>query len=197
MSKNISVNVLDYRLGDVLLFPTKQPKSIYEELESKIGKFLTELLYQQSGQKYIHQEILLQGSFTLQQTINGVHILKRNLNDFKYITVRRHKNFDKISKEKFFEVVRKYWNLPYDFASLGLNIITGFFQQFPVYEQFIQNLIQKTQNYENSRLLICSEVVQRVYEDLGLKVHDDKQEFVSPQNLYESSYFETIYEQNV
>lgn len=193
MNKNISVNVQDFRFGDILLFSTKQPKYIYEELETKIGKFLTEILYQQSGQKYIHQEILLQGTYTLQQTFNGVYILKRNLEDFKYITVRRHKNFKQINKEEFFKVITKYWNLPYDFSSLQLNAIQSFFQQLPMYEQFIQNLI----NYENNKLLICSETIQRIYEDLGLKVHDDKQEFVSPQNLYDSPYFETIYEQNI
>jgi hypothetical protein len=43
------------------------------------------------------------------------------------MTVRRHKEINKVSKEQFFNVIKKYWNLPFDFTSLSINIISGIF----------------------------------------------------------------------
>lgn len=194
MSEKINVNVTNLQFGDVLLYSSKSPQSIFKKLEEELGPFISELIYQQSGQKYIYQELLLQGRYTLQQVPNGVYILKKDLDDFQYMTVRRHKEINKVSKEQFFNVIKKYWNLPFDFTSLSINIISGIFQQFPIYEKTVQEILDKLSGYDTKELLISSEMIQRIYDDLGLKCTDEKQEFVSPQNLQDSPYFETIFE---
>lgn len=178
--------------GDVLLFPT-------ESLKLNIllpQEILNNLIKHMQGQKYLHQEILLQGTYSLQQTNNGVYIIKRKLQDFKNITVKRHVRYKQITKEKLLETIKKYWNLPYDFSQLFLNIVSQFFQGFPQYEEFMQSILKKLTNYENQSYMICSEVVQRIYKDLDLPLFDKNEEpdFVSPQNLYDSPYLRTIYE---
>jgi hypothetical protein len=46
MSEKINVNVTNLQFGDVLLYSSKSPQSIFKKLEEELGPFISELIYQ-------------------------------------------------------------------------------------------------------------------------------------------------------
>ncbi len=69
--------------------------------------------------------------------------------------------FEGVDAERMLKAVDKYWNLPYDYASLGLNSIAeivGAFGKFVGYED-LEEKVQDLLAYNNPKNMICSELV--------------------------------------
>jgi hypothetical protein len=83
--------------------------------------------------------------------------------------------------------MKKYWNVPYDYTSLVKNGVAELGTAFG-----LEKLLEDKMGGDNKDALICSEAVARVYREIGLPVCE-KDEWCSPQDLYESPYLEIIY----
>ena len=181
------------KYGTILLFPSK-PSGVYDMIQKYLGKPTQELLLHLSGEKIIHQEILVTGNITLAQTDKGVHLIKRPLSDFKHLVLVRHHDMDKIPTEEYLKVLQRHWNLPYDYASLFINTLTHIINNVPILDQIIEKYIHTNLPYENKQMYICSETVQRIHEDLNLPLFNDKSsEYISPTDILKSPNVTLLY----
>ena len=193
MNNQQSFKMGQLKYGTILLFPSKS-SGVYDMIQKYLGKTTQDLLIQLSGEKVIHQEILVTGTITLAQTDKCVHLIKRPLSDFKYLVLVRHKDMDKVSLEDYLNVLHKNWNVPYDYASLFLNILTHVVNNVPLLDQIIEKYVRTNIPYENKQMYICSEVVQRVLEDLNLPLFNNKSpEYISPTDILRSPNVNLLY----
>lgn len=194
MSDTTLKSIHTVKYGSVLLFPS-QNSEVYNIISNLLGKMIQDQIISISGETVIHQEILLNGTYTLAQTAQGVHIIKRSLREFQNLVILRHKDMKNVPKDKFMEVAHKNWNVPYDYQSLFKNTLTHILNNVPLLDNLIEQFVNKTIPYFNAHMMICSEVVQKIHYDLGLKLFDDDrpQEHISPADFLRSPYMELIY----
>jgi|Wag4MinimDraft_13_1082653.scaffolds.fasta_scaffold00172_3 hypothetical protein len=166
--------------GDLLLL--KQEKSIvHAYLREHYGTIVENIATAVTGQQYLHVELYLGEGWIISATVNGVKLSKypvRTIID--NFDIFRPK-FD-IDEDLLVSLVDEYHNKPYDFTSLYLNIIKEITKIFGVDFEF---------PYDTKFMLICSEMVSRIYESLGVSFHD-KSEYVTPQEIVDSNLFEKI-----
>ncbi len=134
-----------------------------------------------AGQEYIHQEIYLKNGWVLAAYGNGTKLVKYPPSQYHVFDVVR---FEGVDKEKVLAAVDKYWNLPYDYTSLGLNTIAEIFGAFGKFAGFedLEDKVQGFLRYDNPNAMICSELVQRMLQEGGVKF-DQPLEYISPSDL--------------
>lgn len=196
MMKNIKLEI-----GDVILIPTTSKDGLYtilmkwQETQFKdnillnlASKLFLNYLKSQTGHEYIHQELYLGNGWHMSQTGNGVMVYKPSLDMYQIGHVYRYINdFD---KNQFLKIAKMYHNKQYDYTSLILNAgIELFSLNNEQVEQEMENTMK--QMYDNPNQMICSELVQRVYEDLGIKI-ERWQEYVTPDDIQKSPLFKRV-----
>ena len=145
-----------------------------------ISKAVAEQVVRLAQQEYIHAEIYLGRGWVLAGWFEGVKLVKYKPSVFQMFDVVRYEGLD---KEKMFKAVDKYWNLPYDYASLGVNSIIELisaFGNFVGYED-LEEKIEDWLPWDNPKAMMCSELVARMLMEGGVEF--DKPEFISPQDL--------------
>lgn len=150
-----------------------------EFVSSAVAKQVVRL----AQQEYIHAELYLGKGWVLAAWLSGVKLLKYPPSHYQMVDVLR---FEGVDAERMLKAVDKYWNLPYDYASLGLNSIAeivGAFGKFVGYED-LEEKVQDLLAYNNPKNMICSELVQRMLHEGGIEF-DQPFEFISPQDLKE------------
>lgn len=172
------INIKELKPGDLLML--KKDKSlVFKYLKDTVGEVVTNLIIGASQNEYLHCEMYLGEGFAIAATVNGVHI-------HKYSTDTIIKNFDiyepkfKVDKKMLEEQVKLKHNKMYDFTGLFLNIVME-----------IANKLGYSFEppYETEFMVICSELVARIYEDMGTVDFDRESEFITPQLLVDSGMF--------
>ena len=150
--------------------------------QKMISKAVAEQVVILSGQTYIHAELYLGKGWVLAGWFEGVKLIKYKPSAFQVFDVVRYKGLD---KDKMLKAVDKYWNLPYDYQSLGINSIIEIVNalgNFVGYED-LEEKIEDWLPWDNPRAMICSELVARMLMEGGIQFK--KPEFISPQDLLE------------
>lgn len=196
MMKSIKLEI-----GDVILIPTTSKDGLYtilmkwQETQFKdnillnlASKLFLNYLKSQTGHEYIHQELYLGNGWHMSQTGNGVIVYKPSLDIYQISHVYR--SIVEFDKKRFLEVAKTYHNKQYDYTSLILNSgITLFSLNKEETEQEIEKTLK--QMYDNPNQMICSELVQRIYEDIGIKI-ERHQEYVTPDDIQKSPLFKRV-----
>jgi len=119
------------------------------------------------------------GGFVIAAWVNGVHIISYPLAQFSKFHIYRYPGLDDDKRAKMRSVITKYFNKPYDFISLILNGIPEILSLgFEPLERFFEGKLP----YDNPNMMICSELVARIYQEVGI-YFEPKAEFVTPDDL--------------
>jgi hypothetical protein len=89
----------------------------------------------------------------------------------------RHIRITPELQEQIKQKIREYWNLPYDVTSYVRNTVVYLGKRLGL-EDLLEDWLDKLSPYDNKHAMICSEVVARIYEDVGLKIAKDRAEWV-------------------
>ncbi len=174
------INVIELKPGDLLLLK-KDKDVIHKYIRENFGTTIENILTSLTGQEYLHAELYLGEGWVLSATVNGIKLNK-------YSAQSLLDNFDifrpkfKVDEQELVNQVKNHHNKRYDFVSLYLNIIDTISQLFGKKFQF---------PYDSKYMLICSEMISRIYEDMGISFHENS-EYVTPQDLANSSLFTKI-----
>lgn len=174
------IKITELKPGDLLLL--KQDKDIvHTYLRENFGTMVENMITGLTGQKYLHAELYLGEGWVLSATVNGVKLNK-------YSTETLLKNFDifrpkfEIDESVLLNQIKDNHNKRYDFISLYLNIIDTIGQMFGKKFEF---------PYDTKFMLICSELIARIYEKMGATFHENV-EYITPQDLADSNLFYKI-----
>jgi len=176
---------MKFQTGDVLLLPMQEAQDIYTFIEKYFGKKIADFLSAIEHHKYIHAELYVGNGYSIAAWFNGVHLVSYPLEAFDKFDVFRTKLTDE-QKAKMRGVILEYFNMPYDFMSLILN---GLPEILSFGIEPLERLIENYLNYDNPNAVICSELVARVYEQVGVKI-EPHAEFVTPDDI--SQRFEKV-----
>jgi hypothetical protein len=174
------INVTELKPGDLLLLK-KEKDIIHKYIIENFGTMVENMLTGLTGQEYLHSELYLGEGWVLSATVNGVKLNK-------YSTDTLLKNFDifrpqfKIDQTILLEQIKESHNKRYDFISLYLNVIDTIGQMFGKKFEF---------PYDTNFMLICSELIARIYEKMGATFHESL-EYITPQDLADSNMFKQI-----
>lgn len=173
--------------GDVILVPKENTAGIYTFIAERFGKAFADALSFFFGHNYIHAEIYVANGWQMGAWFDGVKVWKPPLNYFGLVHVYRLKPELKkvITIENMLEAVRKYFNREYDFPSLILNALIQILSFNS--EKREAKLQADFGLYANERV-ICSELVAKIYEDIGITIEHNS-EFVTPDDIANSSLF--------
>lgn len=203
---------LDERPGTVLLFRKENTDGAYTFLSKIIEKTIrrrtrdaltytiARLIAQITLDKlaelfkhdYIHAELVLPRGHILAAWFNGV---------VKYTPTAEQAKMLRVNTDVFVPVVEldpvkleqaaaKYVGKQYDFTSLILNFITQVRALGnEVKEEQLENALLKY--YDNSEKMICSEVIARIYEELGYKI-ERSAEYTTPDDIAQSQLFQKV-----
>ena len=176
VKKHISINI-KWLVGIL-------PFSIDNILDSlEIGEKVAEFLKEKTGNSYLHAGIYLDKGYGLEAWFNGVKLVKYTPKAIASFHVFRHKEFNlEQHGPKVLEKAKEYFNRSYDFASLIINSLAEISNLFWHSEKKIEKLF-KSYNTENA--VICSELVARIYEEIGLPITENP-EFTSPGDIAQS-----------
>ena len=176
--------LLDGMIKQMEKFLGKQAKYQIMTLVPPTAKYVSteqaKQVVQICGQKYIHSELYLGRGWVISAGGDGTKLIKYQPSAFQVFDIVR---FDGLDVQKTIAAVDKYWNLPYDYASLGINQIAellGQFGKFVGYED-LELKVEDFFHFDNPKAMICSELVQRLLQEGGVKF--DQFEFISPQDL--------------
>ena len=178
---------MEIRFGDVLLLPTEQGEPLNSLMEKWLGEQGKNFLKLITGNKYIHAGLYIgapendKGFYTLEATEHGVWILQRPLRHLDLFDVYRHPEMDNSRRMALEALVRLYFNVPYDFTSLVLN---AFVELISFNQEWLERILENVLNYENKTAVICSELVAKMYEHVGITI-ETRSEFVTPDDLAE------------
>jgi uncharacterized protein YycO len=170
--------MIDFQTGDVLLLPKEEAPGLYTIAEKFFGKDVADFLAKIEHHRYIHAELYLGNGYSIAALFNRVHLVSYPLKAFDRFDVYRY-NLSDYQKLKMRDVALEYFNKPYDFASLILN---GLPEILSLGMEPIERLIENYLNYDNPNAMICSELVARVYEKVGVKI-EPRAEFVTPDDI--------------
>ena len=172
------IDIKELKAGDLLLL--KKDKSfVYKYLKDKVGEIVANMIIGASQNEYLHVEMYLGEGQVLSATVNGVHI-------HRYSTDTIIENFDiyepkfNINKKELEKQVKLKHNKRYDFMGLFLNIGVEIANKLG---------FEFEPPYETEFMVICSELVARVYEDMGDINFHKNTEFITPQGLVDSGMF--------
>lgn len=206
--------ILTEKPGTVLLFKKENTEGIYTFLLSQtskfadsitkgnlfarfiveqISKYIVDYLAEKTGHKYIHTELVLNNGWTIASWFNGVHIYE--LSDAELVKMRKIVDVYvpkvDIDANKLKQVAKKYWKKQYDFASLIQNAIIELLAFGN--EQTEKEIEEKLKKYfDTPDRLICSELVARIYSDLGYTI-ERHSEFTTPDDISQSELFQRVY----
>lgn len=174
------LNSTELKPGDLLVLKSNKD-IVHKFLKENFGTIVEKILTSVSGQKYLHVELYLGEGWVISATVNGVKLtkypLKNIVRDFEILRPK----FE-VPKDELISLIKDYHNKQYDFTSLFLNIIEEITEVFNVKFEF---------PYNSEHRLICSELVARIYEDLGVSFKENS-EFMSPQDLVDSKLFKKV-----
>lgn len=199
--------------GTVLLFKKEKTQGIYTFLLSQaqklaesltknnpfakfiveqITKFIVDYLANRIGHNYIHAELTLEKGWAIAAWFNAVHVYQ--LDDKELINMRKlvdiYVPVVDINVEALKAVAKKYWRKQYDFASLIQNAIVEILAfGNKQTEEEIEKQLQKY--YDSPDKLICSELIARIYGELGYVIAQHG-EFVTPDDVAESELFQKV-----
>ena len=188
--------------GSVILIPKENTMGFYTILndlvekqfgDNQVAKFVAKLLIDQFSKvirhNYMHAELYLKNGWQIGAWLNGVHTWHPPLS--YYTSVHIYEPTFEFDEKKFFEAVKKYKESKYDFASLVLNTIVEVWALgSDVTESSLEDAFAKY--YKNEDQLICSELVGRVYKDLGIQIERDP-EYLTPDDIAQSPLFRRVY----
>jgi len=185
------VQGIELKPGDVMLLPT-QYTEVYTIIQGVLGGPITSLLPRILNEPYLHAEIYIGSGFSMAAWTSGIHVHKYPLSVQMKFDFFRHKN-DKASEAikdlmvtEFVNYLNnepvKYLNKRYDFSTLFYNTIAELTQVLG-YEQIIET---KTPRFDTPEIMICSELIARMYQDAGYDLKVGNPEWVSPADLAES-----------
>lgn len=168
------------RTGDVLLLPKGVFPDVYEFFEKYLGKDITDALAKIEKHNYIHADLYIGGSWVISATPNGVHLLKYSLKLISKFDIYRYPYSDIKFEMCINKQISQFLNMPYDFVSLLLNGFIEFasFGLEPL-ERFLED---KFSLYNTPFMVICSELIARIYDKCGVKI-ESNDEFVTPDDL--------------
>lgn len=177
----------DVRPGDIVLVPKETTPGIYTFVEERFGKIFAKALAQLYGHNYIHAEVVVGNDFQMGAWPNGVKIWKVPLNYYTLVHIYRLKPEYKkvITKEEMIQAVQKYFNKEYDFPSLLLNTIITLLS---FGNDSLERKFEIDFTYSNPDKLICSELVARIYEELGFTIERNA-EYTTPDDIAQSQLF--------
>lgn len=177
----------DIRPGDIILVPKKNAKGVYTFVEEKFGKTFANLLSQFYSHNYIHAEISVGNDWQMAAWVNGVKVWKVPLNYYATVHVYRLKPEYKkmITKDEMIEAIKNYLNKEYDFPSLILNTIITLLS---LGNDSAERKLEADFTYYSPDKLICSELVARIYEELGFTI-ERQAEFTTPDDIAQSKLF--------
>lgn len=191
------------RPGTVLLFRKENTAGIYTFFQSQIqkiievkfkgalaefaasyiAKMIVDYLANMFKHEYIHAELVARNGWIFAAWFSGVNLYYPTDKE----TIQIRKNVDvfipnvEIDVEKLDKAIDKYYSMQYDFASLILNTITKIFALGDKASE--QQIEERFRKYFDTRdKLICSELVARVYEELGYSI-EKHSEFVTPDDI--------------
>jgi hypothetical protein len=173
------MNRIVLKPGDVLLYTKESTPGVYTFLAEKGKKELADLLSLLTNHKYIHAELYLGNGWVLAGTFEGVKLYKPDLKTL--LSAHIYRPPMPVSSEELRKVVTKYFNLEYDWASLLLNAIP---EILSFGNEQLERMIENWLGYKNERKMICSEVIARIYKDLGYEFEPNA-EFVTPDDIAE------------
>lgn len=188
--------------GSVILLPKENTQGVYTFLldlinkqfgDNAIAKVVAKLLLDQFssilGHRYMHAELYLNNGFQMGAWFNGVHVWKPSLSYYSIAHIYEPKV--PVDVAKLVEVAKKYKEAKYDFTSLVLNaVITVLSLGNEINEQAFEEQFKKL--YVNENDLICSELISRIYQDLGYKIERES-EYVTPDDISNSQLFTRIF----
>jgi hypothetical protein len=174
--------MLELKTGDVLLLKKEDAPGAYTFLEKYLGKNVAKFLAQIEKHEYIHAEIYVGNGFVLAGWFNGVKLIRPPLQYISKFDIYRHEKMDDEKRKTIQQSVAKYFNAPYDFASLILN---GIPEVLSLGIEPLERYLEKQIDYSDPEKLICSELVARLYRDAGIFIEDNP-EFVTPDDLAEN-----------
>ncbi|MEM0369773.1 MAG: hypothetical protein QXE80_03640 [Pyrobaculum sp.] len=201
--------MIELKPGDVILWPRDKAQGLYTLLlewvrsaisgvtnNPKLADFAAKLavntLADAMNHKYIHAEITLLNNYLFGAWLNGTHLWKptpeHRIQIIKDTSIFRP--VVEIDEQKLVEAAMKYRNKPYDFTSLILNaaIEIGAFGQKEA-ERRLEELAKSM--YSNPNALTCSELIARIFEDLGYRI-ERYSEYVTPDDIAQSTLFKQI-----
>ncbi len=173
------MNRIVLKTGDVLLYPKETTPGIYTFLVKQGKKELADILSLLTNHKYIHAELYLGNGWVLAGTFEGVKLYKPDLRTLLSAHIFRPPT--PVNGEELRKVVVKYFNLEYDWASLLLNAIP---EILSFGNEQLERMIEDWLNYKNERKMICSEVIARIYKELGYEFEANS-ELVTPDDIAE------------
>lgn len=201
--------MIELKPGDVILWPRDKTQNLYTlllewaknaisgitknpQLADFAAKLAVNTLADSMKHKYIHVEITMLNNHLFGAWFNGTHLWKPSL-DQRIQIIKDTSIFRpvvEIDESKLVKAAMKYRNKPYDFTSLILNaaIEVGAFGQEEA-EKRLEELAKSM--YVNDNALICSELIAKIYEDLGYKI-ERHSEYVTPDDIAQSPLFKQI-----
>lgn len=199
--------------GAVLLFRKENTQGIYTFLESLVqrfveakikdnflAKFISDIVAKLAleyisgifNHKYIHAELVARNGWMFAAWFDGVNLYSPSDEDIIKLRKLTDVYIPKvpIDPDKLDKAIAKYFNKEYDFASLIQNAITKIFAfGNKKTEREIEDSLRKYFDTENR--LICSELIARVYEELGYTI-ERHSEFTTPDDIAQSGLFQTV-----
>ncbi len=182
-----------FEIGDILLFPSETFHDIEDYVKEVLGEEVTSVIRKLLGYKYCHAEIYLGNGYVLAAWTNGVKLYKLPLKLLKEVHVfRKQLPLMPEEKQKLLNLVPKYWNLPYDFTSYILNAYYYLFEKLTMIFPLPDLLADFKTKYENKQEMICSELVARMYKEIGYPI-ETTEEFTTPDDIGNSKMFVRIF----
>jgi len=181
--------MLELKTGDVLLLRKEDAPGAYTFIEKYLGKDFADKVASLEKHKYIHAEIYVGNGFILAGWFNGVKLLQPPLHYIAKFDIYRNSKMDDAKRYLMKKKVAKYFNAPYDFASLILN---GIPEVLSLGFEPLERYFEKQLPYSDPSKLICSELVARLYKDIGIEIEENP-EFVTPDDIAENEYFSKIF----
>lgn len=149
-----------------------------------VGEPVANALIELTGQHYLHAGLFVGVSknavWTLEATFTGVKLVLHPLKSLARFDIY---TCEEVDSEKIQKVILDFWNRPYDLPALIREAIAEILGVFHL-EKWFEDQIK----YNNPHMLICSELVARVYEKAGYKLFDNPED-VSPQDIADHPKF--------
>ncbi|WNO30035.1 hypothetical protein [Oceanotoga phage vB_OteS-UFV02] len=185
---------LEIKKGDILLYPNNKNNPLYKYVSGIFGETITKLLMKASDYRYVHTAIYLcpsrhKGYFwSLEALDKGVYLIEKPISHLQFVDVVHNKGMTSEKADQLVDLaLNKYWNQPYDFASLLLNGICKIAEIFQL-KEYLENLFSKY--IDTPHEVICSELVGRLLEDIGLPIeHEGSEDFITPEDIADSNSF--------
>lgn len=174
------MNKIELKAGDVLLLPAEEGP-MYKWFEKILGKSFTIFVSNLLGHRYIHAEMYIGAGWILAAWMNGVKLLKAQPWYVDRFDIFRHPKIEDKHRRWIEKIFQKYWNMPYDYISLAENTLI---EVASVGTEPIEVYLEDKMLYQNPSAMICSELIARIFEDIGLKIERNS-EFVTPDDLAE------------